>query len=103
MELILMVNLAFSIVGFYFIFRMWNEVKARRDEYGENFNIPRGKRATARSKRDRRPARDDYDYLDYYEEAEEMEPPKQSASESDLAAMMAEILKAAERMNANAL
>lgn len=43
MELILMVNLAFSIVGFFFIFRMWREVKTRRDMYGENFNIPRGK------------------------------------------------------------
>lgn len=45
MELILMVNLAFSIVGFFFIVRMWREVKTRRDEYGENFNIPRGKQA----------------------------------------------------------
>ena len=43
MELILMVNLAFSIVGFFFIFRMWREVKSRRDMYGENFNIPRGR------------------------------------------------------------
>lgn len=43
MELILMVNLAFSIVGFFFIFRMWREVKSRRDMYGENFNIPMGK------------------------------------------------------------
>ena len=43
MELILMVNLAFSIVGFFFIFRMWREVKTRRDMYGENFNIPRGR------------------------------------------------------------
>ena len=43
MELILMTNLAFSIVGFFFIFRMWREVKDRRDYYGENFNIPRGR------------------------------------------------------------
>lgn len=43
MELIVSVNLAFSIVGFFFIVRMWREVKTRRDEFGENFNIPRGR------------------------------------------------------------
>lgn len=42
-----MVNLTFSIVGFFFIFRMWREVKTRRDMYGENFNIPRGKEQPA--------------------------------------------------------
>lgn len=42
MELILLTNLAFSVVGFVFIFRMWREVKERRDYYGENFGIPRG-------------------------------------------------------------
>ena len=43
MELIVLVNLAFSVVGFFFIFRMWKEVKSRRDMYGENFAIPKGK------------------------------------------------------------
>lgn len=42
LELILIVNLAFSICGFVFIVRMWKEVKARRDYYGENFGIPKG-------------------------------------------------------------
>lgn len=47
MELIVSVNLAFSIVGFFFIVRMWREVKTRRDEFGENFNIPRGREVAA--------------------------------------------------------
>ena len=42
LEAILLVNLAFSVVGFFFILRMWKEVKTRRDFYGENFGIPRG-------------------------------------------------------------
>ena len=42
MEFILLINLAFSVVGFFFIIRMWREVKSRRDEYGERFTIPRG-------------------------------------------------------------
>lgn len=46
LEFILMINLAFSIVGFFFIVRMWKEVKTRRDYYGENFGIPRGKDRT---------------------------------------------------------
>lgn len=47
MELILVINLAFSIVGFFFIIRMWREVKSRRDYYGENFAIPKGRDLTA--------------------------------------------------------
>lgn len=46
-ELILTVNLAFSICGFFFIMRMWKEVKTRRDYYGENFGLPRGKEKEA--------------------------------------------------------
>lgn len=46
MEFILVINLAFSIVGFFFIFRMWREVKARRDYYGENFGLPKGEDRT---------------------------------------------------------
>lgn len=42
LEFILIVNLAFSVCGFFFIVRMWREVKSRRDFYGENFGIPRG-------------------------------------------------------------
>lgn len=42
MEIILLTNLAFSVVGFVFIFRMWREVKERRDYYGEHFAIPKG-------------------------------------------------------------
>ncbi len=43
LETILLINLTFSIVGFFFILRMWREVKSRRDFYGENFGIPKGK------------------------------------------------------------
>lgn len=46
MELILLTNLAFSVVGFVFILRMWKEVKERRDYYGEHFGIPRGEDMT---------------------------------------------------------
>lgn len=42
LELIVLVNLVFSICGFVFIVRMWKEVKARRDYYGEHFGIKRG-------------------------------------------------------------
>lgn len=42
MELIVLINLAFSVVGFFFIVRMWKEVKERRDYYGEHFAIPTG-------------------------------------------------------------
>lgn len=42
LELFVVVNLAFSMVGFFFIVRMWKEVKTRRDYYGEHFGIPRG-------------------------------------------------------------
>ena len=47
LELILIVNLAFSICGFFFIMRMWKEVKTRRDYYGENFGLPRGREKEA--------------------------------------------------------
>ena len=47
LEAILIVNLAFSICGFFFIMRMWKEVKSRRDFYGENFGLPRGREVQA--------------------------------------------------------
>ena len=46
LEGILLVNLAFSVVGFFFILRMWKEVKTRRDYYGEHFGIPFGQDRT---------------------------------------------------------
>lgn len=93
MELILMVNLAFSIVGFFFIFRMWREVKERRDEYGENFNIPRAKKGKRGRRKPKRQAPASYEeYYDEYED--EDEEPEHGMSRDDVKALMLEIHKA---------
>lgn len=90
MELILMVNLAFSIVGFFFIFRMWREVKERRDEYGENFNIPRASRRRKPKQKKRRAE----DYEDFYEEYEEEQEEQPAMTQDDVKALQMLIQKA---------
>jgi|GEM_PF-2518215 len=87
-----MVNLAFSIVGFFFIFRMWREVKDRRDEYGENFNIPRANGRRSKKPRKSRPVQDYEDYYDEYEE--EQTEPQKVYTQDDVKALMLEIQKA---------
>ena len=91
MELILMVNLAFSIVGFFFIFRMWREVKERRDEYGENFNIPRARKRKANRKPKRKAP---MDYEEYYDEYDEEDEPTPAMTEDDVRRLMLDIQKA---------
>lgn len=95
MALILMVNLAFSIVGFWFILRMWHEVKNRRDEYGENFNIPRGKRR--KKARRSEPVEVEADYEEFYDEYEEQKP----VTVDDLQKMMLQIAES-QKGGANA-
>lgn len=88
MALILLVNLAFSIVGFFTIFRMWREVKSRRDYYGEHFEIPRGIDRTKKRKK----------HAKRHEDIEEYEEPEsQSMSMDDIEAMVAARLEEERR------
>lgn len=101
LEIILLVNLAFSICGFFFIVRMWKEVKARRDFYGENFGLPMGKAKEQEPLppvRYREPGLSDEQIARVVAAMREKEPepepePEYSISEGDLQRVMAAIAK----------